>query len=552
MTAGPAGGDEGAAAGRPGRSLAVHVGLLCALLAITAPFVDLGTAWISDEGRYALQAEALRDGSWQWEASGQVAPVHVADADAVLGPGAALSVTPYPHHPLWAVLLAASTSAAGVPVGLHLISALGTVALAAASWSLARRLGAPGWLGFWAAAVSPALVNGHLAWAHAPSAALSGLAVVAALRLLDVPDRWGSAAALAGAVGLSVLLRSESLLFAAAVVVGACGVSLARRRWRPALTIGAVVTAAAVAAELVERSWIRSITTERVEDLEARGQVGGLGDFLSGRLSGARQVLLEGGDVVSGGLLLSLTALVLTAGAAVLLRRGSETTHPVLLIGVAGLLYPLRMVLEPANTVSGILAAWPLAVAGLVLVPWRRVASDAVFATAVSALFMVAVLAVQYEQGGAYEWGGRFLSPLTAPVAAVAAVGLAHLGRFGREAPVAAFGVLAAGPALAGIVNLAAVRDDVAAVEAAVRAHAGPVVVTDVASLPYRLWPTLDHQTWVVVEPAGLDETARDLAAGGPVSVVTHAGRVGEGAGRPLPQDLVLLPAPNTRSSGGR
>ena len=73
----------------------------------------------------------------------------------------------------------------GRTFGLHLLNLLGVVGAAVAAWLLAGeldpRLRRPA---FWLAAGGPVLVNGFLVWAHAPSAALAGLALVAAARIV--------------------------------------------------------------------------------------------------------------------------------------------------------------------------------------------------------------------------------------------------------------------------------------------------------------------------------------------------------------------------------
>ena len=264
---------------------------LVALLALS----ERSTGFSVDEGSYAIQAHALRDGSWTiaW-------PFRAADAAATHFPYHGGSVSPagefaYVSHPAWPEVLSVVD-----PAPCPRRSAFGScpsrrwwrAALAGAG--IARRLGgssAARW-GFWIVATSPVLPDGLMVWAHAPAAALAGGAVLAAVALWRRESAWWWAV-LAGSLAGGVLVRSESLLFGLALggVVGAVG--LWRRDGR-LIGVGLVSGASAGVA----------LVGERLLDPSTSSGSGGLGiaardngngqGWLSGHVHGAGQALLRG------------------------------------------------------------------------------------------------------------------------------------------------------------------------------------------------------------------------------------------------------------------
>ena len=115
--------------------------------------------------------------------------------------------------------------------------------------------------------------------------------------------------------------------------------------------------------------------------------------------------------------------------------RAKDDRVTVVGAAVATALIALRWVLGPDDSVTGLLVAWPAAGAGVLRALRTGRQPPAVVAIAVGAgVIAAAVLATQYEIGGGLEWGGRFLSPVTVPVAVVAAIGVATLSRHARRA----------------------------------------------------------------------------------------------------------------------
>jgi hypothetical protein len=146
------------------------------------------------------------------------------------------------------------------------------------------------------------------------------------------------------------------------------------------------------------------------------------------------------------------------------------------------------------------------------------------------------VLATQYAEGGGLEWGGRFLSPLTAPLAAIAAVVLLD-----RVAP--AMTVLAVTGAVAAVLVVGTQRRETDEAIHDVEAHLRPVVITTQPALPRLAWRIDGRVAWLMVEPSDVARLADELARRKhEVLVVAGDDQVGRLPG------LVPVPADELRS----
>ncbi len=512
-----------------------HAATLALLVLALFPFMTPEGAFTSDEGAYALQVDALSQGRWDYEYKAAPLDPEGDHFPLVLGDERDGRFYPYIKHPAYPLLLRGVTAIAGEVLGLHLLALAAVVVTAAAAWLLAaevdRRLSRPA---FWLAAASPVLVNGYLIWAHAPSAALAGLALVAAVRIAREGPSPRRLAALAALLAAGALLRSESLLFAGAVVA-ALGWSVLRRHgWaRAALTAGSVSGSVVVAA-LAEERWIASITGGRTSTVAVRG---GGGSYLAGRVSGAWHELAGSsafGDAAGTALALVGAATLVVFGWIALRARRPHWAQDLLVgCGIAGVAYGARLVVAPHNPITGLVAAWPVAVLGVALVRWRKVGPELRWLGAASALFLLAVLATQYPQGGGLEWGGRFLSPAAVPLAVLAAAGLVDALAAARDRPVPARHLVAG--ALAGVAALTAVsglattgsmRAREMRLAEAVARHPAEVTVTTARSLPRSAWHLDDRITWMIAEESELGSLLSRLRAAGVrrVSVLTGAG----------------------------
>jgi hypothetical protein len=299
--------------------------------------------------------------------------------------------------------------------------------------------------------------------------------------------------------------------------------------------------ALAVATRLLERVWIASIAGESVSEPGRTTSA----DFLTGRLDGAWHVLFQG-RFSEGPAWFAPAALVL-AGAAGVALRGRRPMHAVTLAGAAGALLLARAVIQPDDPVTGLLAAWPLVVLGLVALPAPPGRESVALLLSVAA-FVGAVLVTQYPEGGGLEWGGRFLSPVIVPLAALVAVGLrSHATAMGRPAMVAGV-VVTVAAALAAAVVTAGLRADHDRAIASVERHRRPVAVTTLSALPRLAWRTDDTIDWLLATRATLEPLAERASSRGPVLIAV--GRTGPAPPpdrfRPVPtherdSDLVRL-----------
>lgn len=500
------------------------------------PLLELSSVFSSDEGSYATQARVLRSGDWDMgyafseaDPEGTFVPFHGASIDDG-------RVVPYAAHPLWPTALQRASSLLGETVGLRVMGVASVVLLAAVAWALAGDLGFTGarpWA-FWLAAASPVLGNAWLVWAHGPSAAAGGLLVLGVVRAMRRPQ-WLVLGA-AGAV-LSVMLRSEGLLWAAAVSAALLVLGADARARVSGLGIGL----ASVAALVVERAWTASIIGVSLtsSDGGTLARRSGGADFVE-RLGGLRTALLDGALADRQARALGLAAVLLVVGAVVLAVRGSRASVR-WVVGGSALALALRVAVAPSDPIPGLLAAAP----ALLLAAWWRPRGriDRWLPGAVG-LFLAAVGATIYVDGGALQWGGRFLSPMTAVLAALAGVGLLRILDADMSGQARVGSALAASVVLLLLVQAAAavvvpdrVRRDTAAAVGRVLDLGPRVLVTEggqVARLDWQGWP---ERCWIAVPDDATPEDLRELLGVLARSGVRLAGYAGidatliEGAG---------------------
>jgi hypothetical protein len=506
-------------------SLAPHIVVLVALLALVSPLLDLDGAFISDEGSYVTQARALTDRGWDVgyafdhdDPSGAFTPFHasVRSADGTFA---------YVDHPLWPALLAGGSEALGEDLGVRALGVVSLVLAAVVAWAIARAVSqdaAAPWA-FWLAAASPLLASAWVTWAHVPSAVGGGLLV---LGLLRAPDgaRWVLVAA-AGAMA-SVLLRSESLLWAAAACTA---MVVVERSWR-ALRAGVVVSAAALLGLLIDGGW-RAAIVGPAAPADAGSVTGDLavrsgGASVADRLGGLRLTLVDGAFGSTSAKLVAVLGGVLALLAVLSWRSGRRSPPAGVLLVLSAAALALRVLTHPADPVPGLLLAAPTLLLAAV-VPLRRELRWPLLAVG---LFVAAIGATTYPEGGSLQWGGRYLSPALPVLAAAAGVGLAAaLAQGGRRAAWLAGGavtlmVVQAGGAVVAPDQLR--RDTSAAVAVAV--SAGPDVLLangrQIARLDLEGWP---DRCWLATpkDPSSQDvRDALDLLRAAEVRQVTYVG----------------------------
>ncbi len=525
-----------------------HVGALAVVLLVLMPLIGTGSSFSADEGAVLVQARSLSRGEgWIVEH-----PVPEVDPDGVnyplefseRGPS---GVTPFGKHPLYALMLAAADRAGGI-VAMVLLSLLGTVAAAGLAGALARRLDpAIARPAVWVVGLaSPLFFHGYLLIAHSLGAGLAAAGVLAAITALERRSVV-LAVAVVPALAACVLLRTEGLFIAAALAAVAGVVALVRRDIRVVAGViagGSLVAGAA--AHFLENWW-----TLRLLGGGGFGGVGGTGatagsDLVSDRIHGFVVTWLTpgyGGRVVTGLALLVMAAAV-AAGAGAVRWRPADDRRIRLFALVAGAGALLALVSGPTTVVPGLLLAFPLVVAGLVLVRGSTLSTVAArIAAGVSVLFVVAVIATQYAKGGGGEWGGRYFAlaiPLYVPVLLLA---LRDAGtRLSARSAGTALAALAVCSIVMTTMGVGALRSShrasarlVAAADVAGRSVADidPVMVTTQGSVPRFAWSTFDRQRWLLAPPEGLEDLLSRLRAAG----VARVGFVT----RDLERDLAVL-----------
>ncbi|MCU1358544.1 MAG: hypothetical protein JWM89_3962, partial [Acidimicrobiales bacterium] len=356
-----------------------------------------------------------------------------------------------------------------------------------------------------------------------------GLATLGAVRVARSGPRPASVALLVAGTAAGMLLRTEGALVGIAIAVAlVVAMRAAGQRWSVtgAVAAGQLVLVGAVTK--VEGLWVHHIDGGGSQTFVARTAEAQASGFVQDRLHAAWVSGLEPGtgSLRTG----SLVLLALVAILAFAVARGRPLMEAwQAAAGVLVLALLLGLAMAPTEVVSGIVPAWPLAVVGLGAAGWavlRRLPVEIVWVV----LYVGAIIATQYADGGAVQWGGRFYAPLTVPVAVVAAAGLLQLRRAATTAAVV--GIVAAllvVPTFAGVTAVRAARSSSHQVfeELDAELAGSDVTVTAHQHLPRMMW-AYDDVRWLVVEDHGSDmaHLLRSLASNRAVHRVSLVVRV--------------------------
>ncbi|WP_426573134.1 hypothetical protein [Aquihabitans sp. McL0605] len=494
-----------------------HLLALVVLLVGLGALTSAGDSFGTDDGSYALQLRALQHGSWVWSSgterldpSGEHYPI----AFAVPTDRGWVPLAKHPAWPWLAHLVAPLTGVA------HAYAALGLVAiaiLASAAWLLAAEHDREWSRGaFWLAAAAPVVVTFTVGWAHAAAAAAAGLAVLGAVRLVRRGASAATLALLAAGIAAGILLRTEGVLVAAAVAVAIVvgGLKAGRTWWWSG---GWAVAVAALATGVVraEAAWVRSITGAGVSTFHVRTDQNDVAySFLEARTQGAIRSLIDATTAVPRPLLIAvLVGLAVSAGFAAAGRRGAMAAWRIAAT-ISICLVAARVVIRPTYPVTGLLTVWPAALTGVGAawaLLWRRLSIELTMVV----LFAGAIVATQYPDGGALQWGGRFFAPITVPVAVVAVAGLARLldaagehGSEGRRTARLVVVALVVLPLLLGVIGVRSSRSASSTMFSEIDQAVDGVAVTPAGQLPRMMW---NHpERWLVVDA---DDHGEDLAA---------------------------------------
>jgi hypothetical protein len=530
-----------------------HLAALGMVLLCLLGVIGTSPSFSADEGAAVIQARSLSEGKGWLVAH----PLPAADPTGVnypleLSERGPRGWAPYGKHPLYALLLAGADRVGGL-TAMVLLSLAGTVAAAGLAGALARRLD-PALVrpAIWVVGLaSPLCFDGFVLIAHPLGAALAAAAVLAAVVAIE-RRRPVTALAVVPAVATAVLLRNEAVFVALALGAVAAVVGLRRREARPAAAAVAVASIVAGAgAHLLDGWWTARLLGGPGASTGAAGAPDASG-LIAGRVQGFQVTWLTpsyGGHPRAALALLVMLAAV-AVGALTVRRTPGHGRRIVGCAAVAALAAVSATLAAPANVVPGVLLAFPLVAAGLLLVGRATMRSATARAmAAVSALFVLAVLATQYAKGGSGEWGGRYFA-LAIPVAVPVLLLALWDQRFrldGRVARRAAGALVVCSLALT-TMGVGALRNShrsgdrlVAAVDragATVAAH-DPVMVTTEGSMPRFAWSTFDRQRWLLASSDGLGDLLGRLRSAG----VTRVGFVS----RDLDRDQAPLDAAGVR-----
>jgi hypothetical protein len=371
--------------------------------------------------------------------------------------------------------------------------------------------------------------------AHSVGAAFATGAVLAAVRVVeDRRPAW--LPALVATVAGAVMFRSEGMLFGLALG-GALIAVAAFRRDRLAAGAGALAAATAAGAWWLDGRIYSAIVGTALEPFAIHDQSA---SWLQGRLRGAWSSVLRPqllAPTLAGGLFLVIAASTVIAAAYVRFRpRETGVIRGASAVVIAASLAALVL---PKAPVPGLLIAFPMLPAGLLLIRGRGVAGSAARIVAgTAAIFVAAVLATQYPVGGSMEWGGRFFHlaiPMIVPLVLNALLGARRrldvtTSRLAGAA-VAVSAVTLSVFAVGSIVRIHSITDDlVANVVTLSRSTAsadddgGPVVVSNMEAVGRLSWRESVRSRYLrVTESRDLPTVAKRLRSAGVAEFVFAA-----------------------------
>ncbi len=510
------------------------------------PVAGLRAVWSADEGALLRQVDHLEAGNgWVFDhpfpeadPGGSYAPIHLsswADRDECPSPETGCHRTiALAKHVIY-LWIATGLYGLGGYGAIVVLSVAGTVAAAIAAGRLAGSVepsaATPAlWL---TGLASPLLINSYVAWAHTVGAALVGWALYGLTRHARSADRSGIGAPrwlgpVAGSVALAAAptVRTEGALAGIAIGLGLLTVGLlpihrdrpaARRQGLATGALALVATGGGIAIDALTATPTGG-PTEAVGLDESHG-------FLAGRFEALSITWLQPGYDGHPADLAILVAAAAVLAAAVAARRGPDgiaVVRPLLVAAVVAL--ALRMLVAPGALVPGLVMAFPVLFAGLILLRRRDLADPRLAELVLPfALFCAAVLATQYRYGGGGEWGGRYFAIGLPLGVAAATVGLVRAARrFPTDARRQLGALLLASIALLGsmgLYGLRSVRHRTAELgrqlEASLVAPGDgddrPVVVTTIDAFPRWLWSDLDRARWLRVPEDDLGSLADRL-----------------------------------------
>jgi hypothetical protein len=507
--------------------LRFHLLGLALVLLVAVPIVGTDASFSSDEGAAIIQGRSLASGGgWIVEH-----PMPEVDPDGRMYPlisseRGSNGWAPLAKHPAYSLLVAGAGRLGGV-TGMVLLSLAGTVAAAGLAAALAARLDpvlsrATIWV---VGLASPLFFDGFLIMGHTLGAALAVGATLCAVRAIS-DRRPAMALAVAAYIAGAVLLRTEAVLFALSLAAVAAVIAL-RDRPRPhAFLVAGGALAGAVVARYVETAWLARIIGDVPSSIRVPAPIGADG-FLQGRLEALFITwLLPGYDASPVPIMLLLAMVVGVVSAAIEARR--ETSSPARVLvpaAFAGCAAVAAIVVGPAAVVPGLLVAFPVLTAGVLVLRWSLFRDvGATLALATSALFALGVIVTQYSTGGTGEWGGRYFALAIPVVAPVLLLGLYRHGqrmeqvaRRGAAGALVVCSVAMTGTALLSLRSEHRYWADLIRSIEQAEDVAGPgrPVVTTWQAVPRYAWAIFDRSPWLLVERADIGDLRESIVRAG-------------------------------------
>ena len=333
------------------------------------------------------------------------------------------------------------------------------------------------------------------------------------------------AAAVAPCVAGAVLVRSEALLFAGALALVGAAVIWRGPSRRPAFLVVLAAAGGAVVARAGEAAWYGHILGGPPAPVAIPVQAGP--GFLQGRFDGFYITWLLPDYHLAQPVSLLLLAVVACLAVAALGARTSPADRRRILVpaGIAACCAVAALIVAPVTLVPGLLIAFPLLTAAVVVMRRALFQDLAVsIAAATSVLFALGVIATQYPSGGTGEWGGRYFAlavPVIVPVLLIALYRQA--GALERAVRTGAVVALVVCSAASTAMALSSIRDRhrwqerfLASVEEA-RQVAGPgrPILSTWSAAPRLAWPMYDRSPWLWVLTDEIGDATSSLAAAG-------------------------------------
>lgn len=414
------------------RTLWLNAAALAVVLVAGLALMHPSSVIVPDEGVYLAQADALSQGSWRMERLAiDVDPEGELDrlsSATILGDYA----VPYARHALYPVLLTPFFWL-GDYGGTLILSVIGAWGTAVSAAFLARRLDHRyGVWALWMVGIgSPVFFYGFITMAHGLAAAAAGLTVLGVTSWLD-DQRWTALLYAVPAAAATVLLRTEGVVFVLSfgLAVGILALNFPGARGIKWVGVGTSLALGIVGAGfyILDTRIDHAITGMTGYGVDpARIATRNSANPLAGSWASLFRPFEESWDTASVWTPLVPLSVVL---ASISLRLAPKRTLLPLGFLLGGAVAGIATAITPPLLITGLFAAFPVLVAGLIWIRKVNVSIPLVSRTLLGAsLCFVGIVGTLYEVGGGTEWGGRFFLLLIPVLTPLVVMGLHNAAR---------------------------------------------------------------------------------------------------------------------------